>query len=37
MEIKEDLKRLKDYCYSYIEREYGKKQNYIRKTSNPYS
>ena len=30
--IKEDLKRLKDYCYAYIEREYGKKQNYIRKT-----
>ena len=32
MSIKEDLKQLKDYCYNYIEREYGKRQNYIRRT-----
>lgn len=30
--IKKDLEILKDYCYNYIEREYGKRQNYIRKT-----
>ena len=29
---KQELERLKDYCYKYIEREYGKRQNYIRKT-----
>lgn len=32
MEIKKDLEELKNYCYKYIEREYGKRQNYIRKT-----
>lgn len=32
MEIKKGLEELKDYCYKYIEREYGKRQNYIRKT-----
>ena len=32
MSVKEDLKELKEYCYKYIEREYGKKQNYIKKT-----
>ena len=32
MSIKEDLKQLKDYCYKYIEREYGKRQNYIKRT-----
>ena len=30
--VKKDLEELKDYCYKYIEREYGTKQNYIRKT-----
>ena len=30
--VKKDLEYLKDYCYNYIERNYGKKQNYIRKT-----
>ena len=29
---KEDLEWLKKYCYQYLEREYGKRQNYIRKT-----
>ena len=32
MSVKEDLQKLKEYCYNYIEREYGKKQNYIRKS-----
>ena len=32
MKIKDDLNKIKDYCYKYIEREYGKNQNYIRKT-----
>ena len=32
MEIKKDLEELKDYCYKYIEKEYGKRQNYIKKT-----
>lgn len=32
MSIKEELKQLKDYCYKYIEREYGKRQNYIKRT-----
>ena len=32
MSIKKELEELKDYCYKYIEREYGKKQNYIKKT-----
>ena len=30
--IKNELEQLKDYCYKYVEREYGKRQNYIRKT-----
>lgn len=29
---KDELIELKKYCYKYMEREYGKKQNYIRKT-----
>lgn len=29
---KEELEWLKKYCYQYLEREYGKRQNYIRKT-----
>ena len=29
---KEELEYLKEYCYKYLEREYGKRQNYIRKT-----
>ncbi len=32
MTIKKDLQDLKDYCYKYVEREYGKKQNYIKRT-----
>ena len=32
MNIKNDLETLKAYCYKYIESEYGKRQNYIRKT-----
>lgn len=32
MDIKKELEDLRDYCYKYIEREYGRKQNYIRKT-----
>ena len=32
MRIKDDLNIIKEYCYKYIEREYGKNQNYIRKT-----
>lgn len=32
MNKKEVLKQLKDYCYKYIQKEYGKNQNYIRKT-----
>lgn len=27
-----DIKKIKEYCYKYIERVYGTKQNYIRKT-----
>lgn len=30
--VKNELEQLKDYCYKYVEREYGKRQNYIRKT-----
>ena len=30
--IKKELEDLKDYCYKYIEREYGRRQNYIRRT-----
>ena len=30
--IKKELEELKEYCYKYIEIEYGKRQNYIRKT-----
>lgn len=29
---KELLENLKNYCYNYIKKEYGKRQNYIRKT-----
>ena len=32
MNIKNNLETLKEYCYKYIESEYGKRQNYIRKT-----
>lgn len=32
MERKKDIENIKEYCYKYIEREYGKKQNYIKKT-----
>ena len=32
MNIKNDLQELKDYCYKYIEREYGKQPDYIRST-----
>lgn len=32
MTIKEDLKNLKDYCYSYVNRMYGEKQDYIKRT-----
>lgn len=32
MERRKDIEEIKDYCYKYIEREYGKKQNYIKKT-----
>jgi len=32
MNIKKDLESIKDYCYKYIERQYGINQNYIRKT-----
>ena len=32
MNIKEDLEELKDYCYKYIEKEYGRKQDYIKRT-----
>ena len=27
-----DLEMLKEYCYLYIKKQYGEKQNYIRKT-----
>ena len=27
-----DIQVLKDYCYNYVKRTYGTKQNYIRKT-----
>lgn len=30
--FKDNLNDLKEYCYGYIARIYGKKQNYIRKT-----
>ena len=30
MEIKKDLKQLKDYVKSYITKNYGEKKNYIR-------
>ena len=30
MDIKKEIEDLKDYCYKYIEREDGRKQNYIR-------
>lgn len=32
MDRRNDIQEIKDYCYKYIEREYGKKQNYIVKT-----
>lgn len=32
MDLKKDLENLKEYCYGYIASEYGKRQNYIRKT-----
>ena len=32
MSIKKDLEELKNYCYEYIKRQYGEKQNYIKKT-----
>ena len=32
MNLKKDLENLKEYCYKYIASEYGKRQNYIRKT-----
>lgn len=32
MTIKKNLQELKDYCYKYVEREYGAKQNYIKRT-----
>ena len=32
MNRKEDLKELKKYCINYITEQYGKKNNYIRKT-----
>ena len=30
MEIKNDIKEIKDYCIKYLEREHGKQNNYIR-------
>ena len=30
MEIKKDIETIKEYCYNYIKRQYGEKQNYIR-------
>lgn len=32
MDLKKQLNELKEYCYKYIEAQYGKKQNYIRKS-----
>ena len=32
MNKKKEIEELKKYCYKYIEREYGRKNNYIRKT-----
>lgn len=32
MSIKKDLEELKEYCYKYIERQYGIKQEYIKRT-----
>lgn len=32
MEKRKELEELKEYCKKYIEREYGRKNNYIRKT-----
>lgn len=32
MENKKELEELKQYCYDYIKRKYGERQNYIKKT-----
>ena len=32
MERKNDIKAIKEYCYQYLKRQYGEKQDYIKKT-----